>query len=167
MRKNSRRGPSRTFRRQQRRTPSTEEHFDETLLGPASFLPKKVVAAIFRIVPRCYWRRMSYFYQDYGCLRCCRRDQPYGGSGLCANCAWRVRYRVKKSLEKREITDEVTTKPVPEERMYTFRRRKARQLLAGFASKKRPLQRARGLMKSNSWRTERVKMPFGVVEFIA
>jgi hypothetical protein len=145
--------------------PGVKSGFDDQLLGPWC-LPRKVFSAIIHLLPRSHWNRMGYFYQDYGCLRCGRKNKPYGANGMCRNCLWWVRYRVTKSLERR-VPKPVVIQELPKQKLYKFRRTKARSLLAGLIRKRRPLQKGWRMLKSGSWRAEKISMPFGNVEVLS
>lgn len=144
----------------------SKKQVDDVLLEPW-FLPKKVAASIQHLLPQDYRRRMSYFFEDYGCLRCHRKDVPYGANGMCNNCRVWVKYHMLKSLQRRNIKENLEPQMTPKERSHAFRRAKAISLLEGLAPKKRvPLQKARSILTSRSWRRETIQMPFGPVEFI-
>lgn len=162
----------RNARRKHRRAPS--KCSEAAMLGDYWFLPKKVHNSIRHLIPKNYRHGMGYFYQDYGCLRCGRRDREYGANGMCQSCAWWVVARVKKSLLKRKTIQELSiafreNSPGNEikERLHSFRRRKARELLAGLVSRRKVVQKGRHMLKSRSWRTETVEMPFGTVQIIS
>ena len=50
------------------------------------FLPKPLSWKIRRMLPNDYWRKMRYYFDDYGCLRCGRKSVPYGVNGFCRVC---------------------------------------------------------------------------------
>lgn len=145
--------------------PAANKGCEDVLLGPW-FLGKKVFGSIRHLLPHDYWRRMSYFFEDYGCLRCGRKDLHYGANGMCHECFCWVKYRVAQSMRKRkEEPPEIQQEP--KEKLYAFRRKKANALLAGLVPRRPGLQRARKALKSRSWRIEKVQMPFGTVEFLS
>lgn len=109
---------------------------------------------------------MSYFFEDHGCLRCGRKDLPYGANGMCHKCVWWVKYRVAQSMRKRmEKLPEIQHEP--KEKLYAFKRKKANALLVGLVRRKPGIQRARTALKSRSWRVEKIQMPFGTAEFLS
>lgn len=145
--------------------PAIKKGFEDVLLGPW-FLGKKVFGSIRHLLPHNYWRRMSYFFEDYGCLRCGRKDLHYGANGMCRKCVWWVKHRVAKSMRKRmEKPPEIQQER--KEKLYAFKRKKANALLVGLVPKRPGLQRARKALKSRSWRIEKIQMPFGTVEFLS
>jgi len=145
--------------------PALKKGFEDVLLEPW-FLGKKVFGSIRHLLPHNYWRRMSYFFEDYGCLRCGRKNVHYGANGMCHNCVWWVKYRVAKSMRTR-MDEPPEIQREPKEKLFSFRRKKANDLLVGLVPRKPELQRARKALKSRSWRREKVQMPFGTVEFFS
>lgn len=138
--------------------------YDDPLLG-AWFLPKALFTAIRHLLPREYWNRMGYFYEDYGCLVCRRKDRRHYANGMCQNCGAVVRYRVVKSLRKRKKKlppVKIDSKEKMREKLLASKRKKANEILADFPPRREQIVR-RSNLKSRSWRTENVEMPFGVV----
>lgn len=64
-------------------------------------LPKETYLAIRRILPNIHIAKMRYYFDDYGCIRCERRDVLYRTNGLCEQCNAIVRWRLKNCLKKR------------------------------------------------------------------
>jgi hypothetical protein len=73
---------------------------DQVFLLPW-YLPKDVYLAVRRILPNIHISKMRYYFEDYGCMRCERRDVLYGTNGLCERCNVIVRWRLTQSLRKR------------------------------------------------------------------
>jgi hypothetical protein len=83
-------------RRSQERSSEDEEVF----LQPW-FLPNDVSRQIRRLLPNIHLMKMRYYFEEYGCIRCERRDILYASNGLCENCAPLIRGRVVTCLKKR------------------------------------------------------------------
>jgi hypothetical protein len=75
--------------------------FDDDVFLQPWYVPKAVYSAIRNILPSVHLAKMRYYFTDYGCLRCERRDVLYGSNGMCENCAARVRSRLVTCLNKR------------------------------------------------------------------
>ena len=65
------------------------------------FLPKQAYLAVRRILPNIHIAKMRYYFEDYGCMRCERRDVLYRTNGLCEQCNTIVRWRLTQCLKKR------------------------------------------------------------------
>ena len=65
------------------------------------FLPKHTYLAVRRILPNIHIAKMRYYFEDYGCMRCERRDVLYRTNGLCERCNTIVRWRLTQCLKKR------------------------------------------------------------------
>lgn len=65
------------------------------------FLPYALSRKIRRILPNDYWRKMRYYFDDYGCLRCERKSVPYGINGLCRVCYKLILHRISFALGSR------------------------------------------------------------------
>jgi hypothetical protein len=66
------------------------------------FLPRALSRKIRGMVPNDYWRKMRYYFDDYGCLRCERKSLPYGINGLCRVCYKLVLHRIGFALGSRK-----------------------------------------------------------------
>jgi len=64
-------------------------------------LPKESYLAVRRILPNIHIAKMRYYFDDYGCIRCERRDVLYRTNGLCQQCTAIVRWRLTHCLKKR------------------------------------------------------------------
>jgi hypothetical protein len=81
------------------------------------FLPKQTYLAVRRILPNIHIAKMRYYFEDYGCMRCERRNVLYRTNGLCERCNTIVRWRLTQCLKKRladvgvvsRLAQEVTT----------------------------------------------------------
>ena len=73
---------------------------DQVFLLPW-YLPKDVYLAVRRVLPNIHIAKMRYYFDDYGCMRCERKDVLYRTNGLCERCNVIVRWRLKQCLKKR------------------------------------------------------------------
>lgn len=73
---------------------------DEVFLQPW-FVPKKTFLTMRSLLPNCHLMKFKFYFQDYGCLRCGRRDQIYGSNALCERCNHIVRWRLIFCLRRR------------------------------------------------------------------
>jgi len=65
------------------------------------YLPKETYLAVRRILPNIHIAKMRYYFDDYGCIRCERRDVLYRTNGLCEQCNAIVRWRLTHCLKRR------------------------------------------------------------------
>jgi hypothetical protein len=65
------------------------------------WLPADVSAAVRKLLPMLHLKKMRFYFDDYGCLRCERKNVPYGMNGFCDRCYRQVRERVSTSLKRR------------------------------------------------------------------
>lgn len=88
---------SRTTKAKKKADPFMDDH---VFLLPW-YLPKDTYLAIRKILPNIYIAKMRYYFDDYGCIRCERRDVLYRTNGLCEGCNVIVRGRLVACLKKR------------------------------------------------------------------
>ena len=75
-------------------------HIDELFLQPW-FLPRPLSEKIRGLLPSSQFQKMRYCFDDYGCLRCGKRDCLYGSNGMCERCYVVIRHRIASSLFRR------------------------------------------------------------------
>jgi hypothetical protein len=107
---------------------STKKLSESVLLEPW-FLPRDVAWAILRLLPIFHQRKWTYFFEDWGCLKCGRKAALHVGDGLCNKCRASVDYRLKSSMKRRATKDG----PTAEQQMDRMlaRVRNAQQTLGG------------------------------------
>jgi len=111
------------------RRPSSE--IDDVLLQPW-FLPKRIADAIRGMVPGGFYKKMRYYFDDYGCM-ICGQESVHHSNGMCLHCHMKVLSRVKKSAKRHACR-----KPDKRLDLVIFRQQKlARNLLKGLARKKK------------------------------
>ena len=81
------------------------EHFgrykDADIVLQPWFLPNSISQAIRTLIPVIHVRKMRFYFDDYGCIRCKRKNTLYGNNGFCDRCLRVVTYRAIQSLKKR------------------------------------------------------------------
>jgi hypothetical protein len=65
-------------------------------------LTKRAYLAMRSIVPRDFQRRMRYYYDDHGCLRCGFHRGPHKANGFCLRCCSLVTTRLKRCHDRRK-----------------------------------------------------------------
>lgn len=107
--------------------PDRASSIDDVLLQPW-FLPRRTADAIRGIVTASFYRKMHYYFDDYGCMLC-GKESEYCSNGMCRDCYKRVLFRLKHSLMRRR-----ERKPRMRLDLILFRQQKlAKTLLKGLA----------------------------------
>lgn len=78
-----------------------EELTKEAIFLQPWFLPIEIYRAIRRLLPYIHLFKMRYYFEDYGCLKCGKKNVMYQSNGLCESCGVVIRYRVKQALMRR------------------------------------------------------------------
>lgn len=88
--------------------------FDDIFLQPWLLDPQTAMA-IRGLIPRNWFHRMQYYFDDWGCMVCGRRNVIHRSNGMCNQCIDRVRRRLITALRKRhcETAAEETAQPSP------------------------------------------------------
>lgn len=115
-------------KRQPFEEPPGRPPISDCLLQPW-FLSLEVTKAVMRLIPRIYFSRMRWFFKDYGCLRCKKKNVPYGGNCLCDQCRKQTMYRMARCMKRRLRAGKLSKPRLPEAR-YINRARLAESLLA-------------------------------------
>jgi len=95
-------------------TPDAELTKDAIFLQPW-FLPKEVYLEIRRLLPYIHLLKMRYYFDDYGCLKCGKKNALYQSNGLCETCGVTIRQRMKQCLIRRlkEVGVETSSQELP------------------------------------------------------
>lgn len=80
------------------------------------FLSQQEAFAVKRIVPPEHRHKMRFYFDDYGCLKCEKRNVQYGSNALCKSCMQRVKLRLFFAIKRR------WTKASPANLPRTFKR---------------------------------------------
>ena len=130
----SNQGRYRTSRKPRRgATTSAGTYMISNALLQPWFLSLETAKAVLRLIPRKYFSRMRWFFEDFGCLRCRRKKLEYGGNCLCAPCRHAVMRCMIRSVKRRSKTSKGAKPPVPK-RGYLDRAEAAEKLLGDLAA---------------------------------
>lgn len=127
----------------------SKKHAD-ALLQPW-FLDCKLAYAIQRLIPRKYFYRMRWLFDDYGCLRCNRKRTPYGGNGFCSRCRFEIMRRLRYSMRRRAKKFRDSLPPEPK-KWYFDRADTAEKLLADLAGTPRKESSTSGVQARSWWK---------------
>jgi hypothetical protein len=64
---------------------------------PPWFLTKELNRKIEAMLPYYYHRRLRFYFDRYGCVRCAKKAVIYCGSGLCVPCMGLINERLKRT----------------------------------------------------------------------
>ncbi|SRR6266702_1253333 len=64
---------------------------------PPWFLKKSTMRKIEALLPYYYHKRLRFYFDLYGCIRCNRKDVLYACSGLCRACQGLINERLMRS----------------------------------------------------------------------
>ena len=67
------------------------------LFFPPWFLKKSTMRKIEGLLPYYYHKRLRFYFDLYGCIRCNRKDVLYACSGLCCSCQGMINERLRRS----------------------------------------------------------------------
>ncbi len=84
-----------------RRWPKPDELLLDNVFMQPWFLPRKLALAIRDLLPPEHRHKMRYYFEDYGCLICGKKDVPYGSNAMCRSCATGVKYRLFFAMRRR------------------------------------------------------------------
>ena len=66
------------------------------------FLPKPLCWKIGSMLPQKYRRKMRYYFDDFGCIRCGQKTAAYGFNGFCKVCCELVVNRMAFAVGRRQ-----------------------------------------------------------------
>lgn len=96
------------------------------------FLPRRTSQQILQLLPAEWKRRMRYCFDDYGCLRCDRKDIPHLCCGFCDKCGGMVLRRLKFTVRK-HFKRPVDSDPLSGSSGFLVRANLAQKLLSGIS----------------------------------
>ena len=67
------------------------------------FLPQKTGLAIRKLLPPEHTHRMRFYFDDYGCLKCGKKNTKYGGNALCLACSQSVKLKIFLAIKRRWV----------------------------------------------------------------
>lgn len=97
------------------------------------FLTNQLRRNIERLLPPSYHRRMSLYFDNYGCIGCKRKDVIYVCNGLCRLCLKGIYKRLYK-IDRRLERESQMFKDDPD-KAYLLRFRSAREMLSDLLPK--------------------------------
>jgi hypothetical protein len=107
------------------------ELLDDIFLQPW-FLSLQTAFEIKRILPPEHRHKMKFYFDDYGCLKCGKKEVQYGSNALCRKCMQQVKLRMFFAIKRR------WTAASPQNLPRTFKRvADAQKLLADLLKKTR------------------------------
>ena len=65
------------------------------------FIDRKTARAVRRILPMDWFHKVRYYFDDYGCMVCGKRDEIYVSNGMCHDCVDKIQKRLIRSLSRR------------------------------------------------------------------
>lgn len=75
---------------------------DDLLLQPW-FLGKKLASSIRSMMPEIFSHKMTFYFEDWGCMVCRAKNRRYGSNGMCHICTTRIQKRICGCLKKRAL----------------------------------------------------------------
>lgn len=82
-------------------TTSRQNPISGALLQPW-FLDRETAVAVQRLIPRKYFFRMRWYFEDFGCLACGRKNRVYHSNGFCLQCFSLVSQRMVACMKRRK-----------------------------------------------------------------
>ena len=108
--------------------PKEQDILSDIFLQPW-FLPLRTAIAIRTLLPREHRHKMRLYFEDYGCLKCGKKQVRYGSNAMCKSCVQSVKLKMLFAVKRRWRANH-ETEPAPR----TFKRAvEARKLLADLA----------------------------------
>ena len=103
------------------------------------FLPPRVALAINALVPRDFWKKMRYFFDDYGCM-ICGKESGYHSNGMCKSCHDKIQKKLVQSVKRR-----LKSEPKQRLELVLFRQEKlAKRLLGRYSHRSRASSQRQG-----------------------
>jgi hypothetical protein len=94
---------------------------------PPWFLDRDTMRKIEALLPFYYHKRLRFYFDTHGCIRCSRKDIDYACSGLCLRCKGLVDERLRRTDKK--LKEEYDLGPALPSALYLKRITTARDLL--------------------------------------
>lgn len=76
----------------------TATELSDAVIMQPWFLPREISNAILRLLPIFHQNKWIYAFEDWGCLKCERKDAIHAGLGLCPTCYGLIFGRLKSSI---------------------------------------------------------------------
>lgn len=75
---------------------------DDIFLQPW-FIDFETGCAIRRLLPEACFRKLRFYFDDWGCMICRKKKVAYGCNGMCSTCTQRIQKRLFSCLQKRGL----------------------------------------------------------------
>jgi hypothetical protein len=96
------------------------------------FLPLRTALAVRDMLPTVHRHKMRFYFEDYGCLKCGKKQVRYGSNAMCKLCVQSVKLKMLFAIKRRWTASNPNA-----EAPRTFKRAaEARKLLADLCPKK-------------------------------
>jgi hypothetical protein len=89
---------------------------DDVFLQPW-FLPLSVAVAVRGLLPGDHRHKMRFYFEDYGCIKCGKKDVRYGSNAMCKICVQQVKLKMFWAIRRRW-----TAREFGQEQPRTFKR---------------------------------------------
>jgi hypothetical protein len=97
------------------------------------FLSLRTAIKVRDLITPDHRHKMRFYFDDYGCLKCGKRQVRYGSNAMCKRCVQSVKLKMLFAIKRRWQSGHSATEP-PQ----TFQRAEiARNLLADLSPRKR------------------------------
>ncbi len=83
---------------------------DDVFLQPW-FLSQKAAIAIKNILPPEHRHKMRFYFDDYGCLKCGKKNARYGSNALCKVCVQQVKLEMFWCIKRRWTAASTRNRP--------------------------------------------------------
>ncbi len=77
---------------------------DDVFLQPW-FLPLKAAVSLRELLPGNHCHKMRFFFEDYGCLKCGKKNVRYGSNAMCKLCVQQVKLKMLLAIRRRWTAD--------------------------------------------------------------
>jgi len=65
------------------------------------FLPLKISRKIRDLIPTDHHHKMRFYFEDYGCIKCGKKQVRYGSNAMCKLCAQSVQLKMLFAIKRR------------------------------------------------------------------
>jgi hypothetical protein len=73
---------------------------DDVFLQPW-FLPLKAAISLREFLPGDHRHKMRFYFDDYGCLKCGKKNVRYGSNAMCKACVQQVKLKMLWAIRRR------------------------------------------------------------------
>lgn len=65
------------------------------------FLPQRNAHKIRDLIPESHKHKMLFYFEDYGCLKCGKRNVRYGSNAMCKLCVQSIKVKMLLAIKRR------------------------------------------------------------------